>query len=68
MVVAVPRLIAHLAEEDALPLGPEVWAGTSLTLPPGLWRSVLTGDERSGALPVGELFGDLTVAVLRKVQ
>ena len=57
MVVVVPRLLIGLGGH---------WAGTSLELPRGRWRNVLTGDEVDGGAPI-ELDGLLEkfpVAVL----
>jgi (1->4)-alpha-D-glucan 1-alpha-D-glucosylmutase len=53
--VLVPRLVAGLAGD---------WAGTVAHLPPGTWRSVLTGEEFSGTVPVAGLLASFPVCVL----
>ena len=40
------------------------WADTVAHLPPGDWRSVLTGEPASGAVPVADLLARFPVAVL----
>jgi (1->4)-alpha-D-glucan 1-alpha-D-glucosylmutase len=68
LLVVVPRLIAAFTEPNSLPLGPKVWGDTSLPLPPGRWRNVLTDAEIETSdrpHPVGELFSALPIAVLR---
>jgi (1->4)-alpha-D-glucan 1-alpha-D-glucosylmutase len=67
LVVAVPRLVARMADE-ALPLGRAFWRDTSLPMPTGRWRDVVTGVEieaAGGGHPVRELFAALPIAVLR---
>ena len=66
MTVA-PRLTGGLADES-VPLG-EVWGDTTLPLPPGRWREILSGDEieaGDSGISVRELFARLPVAVLRR--
>ncbi|MHB8688489.1 MAG: malto-oligosyltrehalose synthase [Candidatus Dormibacteraceae bacterium] len=57
LVVVVPRLLVGLGGD---------WAGTSLELPPGRWRDVLTGDEHDGgaAIQLDKLLETFAVAVL----
>ncbi|WP_269856497.1 malto-oligosyltrehalose synthase [Streptomyces sp. RPT161] len=43
------------------------WRGTRLRLPPGRWRSPLTGQEVEGEADLARLLGDLPVALLRLV-
>jgi (1->4)-alpha-D-glucan 1-alpha-D-glucosylmutase len=55
LAVIVPRLVAGLDD----------WAGTTVTLPPGAWTSVLTGEAVSGGTAsVAELLRRFPVAVL----
>lgn len=63
LAVAVARLVAAEAGD-----GRARWAGTALPVPAGLWREVLAGKsfDSDGALPIGELFAKLPVAVLRR--
>ncbi|MGO9081965.1 MAG: malto-oligosyltrehalose synthase [Streptosporangiaceae bacterium] len=71
LAVVVPRLVAQLAGD---------WAGTTVTLPPGSWASVLTGDTAvgdtadgdaagavSGEVSMARLVARFPVAVLGKV-
>ena len=57
MVVVVPRLLIGLGGD---------WAGTSLELPRGRWRNILTGDELNGgaAIELARLLEKFPVAVL----
>jgi (1->4)-alpha-D-glucan 1-alpha-D-glucosylmutase len=59
LVVIVPRLHVGLAGD---------WTGTALTLPPGRWRNVLTGEEQDGLAPIelGTLLRAFPVAVLAR--
>jgi (1->4)-alpha-D-glucan 1-alpha-D-glucosylmutase len=55
--VVVPRLVLGLAARR--------WRDTTLDLPAGEWRDVLTGDEISGGLvPLAELLDGFSVALL----
>ena len=56
VLVAVSRWTVRLAETG--------WGDTALTLPDGEWTDRLTGRHHSGRLAVGDLFGDLPVALL----
>jgi len=57
LLVVVPRLVAGLGGD---------WADTTVELPAGSWRSLLTGEELKGgrAIPVAELMRHFPVAVL----
>jgi (1->4)-alpha-D-glucan 1-alpha-D-glucosylmutase len=59
LVVIVPRLLIGLAGD---------WAGTTLELPRGRWKNVLTGDEHDGGAPIelGPLLQAFPVAVLTR--
>ena len=58
LLVLVPRLVIGLAGD---------WADTTVDLPPGRWRSLLTDAEHGGGTtPVGGLVQDFPVAVLRQ--
>jgi (1->4)-alpha-D-glucan 1-alpha-D-glucosylmutase len=57
LAVLVPRLVVGLAGD---------WADTTAHLPPGSWRSVLTGEPASGAVPVADLLAGFPVAVLAR--
>jgi (1->4)-alpha-D-glucan 1-alpha-D-glucosylmutase len=60
VLVAVSRWTVRLADDG--------WGDTALTLPDGRWADVLSGAERSGAVPAGDLFADLPVALLVRVD
>jgi (1->4)-alpha-D-glucan 1-alpha-D-glucosylmutase len=70
VIIVVPRLPLGVAGAGRMPVGPELWPGTSVVTPersPRHLVDVLTGrhpSHRRGALPVGELFSTLPVAVL----
>jgi (1->4)-alpha-D-glucan 1-alpha-D-glucosylmutase len=68
--VAVPRLVATLAGESALPPAADAWGDTQIRLPEGTWRDLFTGAELTGPADAGagELFAGFPVAVLRKVS
>jgi len=57
LAVLVPRLVVGLAGD---------WAGTTVQLPPGSWRSVLTGEPASGTVPAADLLAGFPVAVLAR--
>jgi (1->4)-alpha-D-glucan 1-alpha-D-glucosylmutase len=61
LVVAVPRLVHRLYRDGAAD-----WGATSLALPAGSWRDVLTGGRLDGGVevPVSRLLADFPVAVL----
>jgi (1->4)-alpha-D-glucan 1-alpha-D-glucosylmutase len=61
LVIAVPRLVHRLYRDGAAD-----WGATSLALPAGSWRDVLTGGVLDGGtgVPVSQLLADLPVAVL----
>jgi (1->4)-alpha-D-glucan 1-alpha-D-glucosylmutase len=63
----VPRLVAALTPDETLPLG-TAWGDSSVAVPPGRWRNVLTGDaleiDRDGAA-AADLFSVLPFCVLR---
>ena len=66
-VVIVSRLLGEVMGADELP-SPRIWGKTSLRLPEGQWRNVITGEEfraEDSEFPIGELFATLPVAVLR---
>ena len=58
VVTVVPRLVLGLAGE---------WQGTSVELPAGRWRNVLSDEEHEGAVAVGELLAPFPVALLEHV-
>ena len=60
VLVAVSRWTVRLAERG--------WGDTTLTLPDGTWRDVLTGTSFSGRLPAGELFDEFPVALLARAD
>jgi (1->4)-alpha-D-glucan 1-alpha-D-glucosylmutase len=56
LVVVVRRLLVSLEGE---------WRGTTVSVPPGTWRDVLTGDSQPGGeRPVADLLARFPVAVL----
>jgi (1->4)-alpha-D-glucan 1-alpha-D-glucosylmutase len=70
IVVAVPRLPLTLAGAGRLPVGSDLWGGTSLVLPeacPGDVVDVITGRQCSSCrrrLGLDQLFADIPVSVL----
>jgi (1->4)-alpha-D-glucan 1-alpha-D-glucosylmutase len=71
LVVAVPRLLGGAVENEAMPVGPEFWGDTTLPLPAGKWRDVVTGaTAQTGSSPhrVAELFSTLPILVLRTMR
>ncbi|RWA17496.1 maltooligosyl trehalose synthase [Mycolicibacterium elephantis DSM 44368] len=60
VLTAVTRHTVRLSETG--------WADTSLTLPPGMWTDRLTGGRHAGTVLVAELFADLPVALLERVD
>jgi (1->4)-alpha-D-glucan 1-alpha-D-glucosylmutase len=56
VLVAVSRWTVRLTDNG--------WGDTTLTIPDGTWTDVLTGAGYRGAVPAGQLFGDLPVALL----
>lgn len=68
LLVAVPRLVSGLTRDERVPLGADAWGDTSLPLPAGVWRNIITGEARKvGENPtaLAELFSDLPFSVLR---
>jgi (1->4)-alpha-D-glucan 1-alpha-D-glucosylmutase len=66
LAVIVPRLIGTLAQA-ATSVAP-VFAQTSLPLPNGQWRDIISGDHREvhhGGVSVADLFSKLPLSVLR---
>ncbi|OPE55392.1 malto-oligosyltrehalose synthase, partial [Mycolicibacterium diernhoferi] len=60
VLVAVSRWTVKLAETG--------WGDTILTLPEGMWIDRLTGRTHAGAPAATELFADLPVALLERVD
>jgi (1->4)-alpha-D-glucan 1-alpha-D-glucosylmutase len=70
------RFFVALGGADRLPVGPEIWAGSSIALdpalPPGDWRDVLTGrtvqasDGDPRTLRLEDVFADLPLALLER--
>jgi (1->4)-alpha-D-glucan 1-alpha-D-glucosylmutase len=70
LTVVVPRLWAGLTDGGSLSLDAAVWRNTTLPLPEGRWRNVITGDEiETGRSPTGlsDLMGTIPFAVLKRV-
>ncbi|MBJ7904218.1 malto-oligosyltrehalose synthase [Streptomyces sp. DSM 110735] len=62
VITVVTRLSLRLAESGG-------WRQTTLSLPPGRWRDVLTPDrEFKGCVPVADLLGPLPVALLERAE
>lgn len=59
-VAVVTRLPVRLARR------PGRWADTSLTLPEGAWRDLLTGEPHSGTVPVARLLDQYPVSLLER--
>ena len=72
IIIVVPRLPLGVAGAGRMPVGPDLWPGTSVVTParsPRHLVDVVTGrhpSHRRGALPVGDLFSTLPVAVLSR--
>lgn len=60
VLTAVTRHTVRLSETG--------WAETSLTLPPGMWTDRLTGGRHAGTVLAAELFADLPVALMERVD
>lgn len=68
-LIAVPRLLTGLVEEDRAPLGKSVWGDTRLAIPHAdriCWKNVVSGQilESAGFLAVADLFEHFPVAFL----
>lgn len=73
-VVAAPRLVTQLADQDQWPLGTKVWGTAAVLLPRGAppnWRNALTGEavktsvrNRMPALRLSSLFASFPVALI----
>jgi (1->4)-alpha-D-glucan 1-alpha-D-glucosylmutase len=61
VVVVVPRLVRTLADDGG-------WRDTSLSLPEGSWRDVLTGSSWSGEAALADLLDPVPVAVLERAS
>ncbi|MEV5497720.1 malto-oligosyltrehalose synthase [Nonomuraea fuscirosea] len=57
-VVVATRLPVRLAATG--------WGATTLTLPPGTWRDLLTGGLYTGRIPLGHLLGQYPVSLLER--
>ncbi|HEX4813188.1 MAG TPA: malto-oligosyltrehalose synthase [Nonomuraea sp.] len=57
-VAVATRLPARLARTG--------WGGTTLTLPPGAWRDLLTHSLHTGRIPLAHLLGQYPVALLER--
>lgn len=79
IVAVVPRLVVGLVPNaKSLPIGPEVWGDTWVTVPSwkrqSEYRNLLTGEthlstavEESQALNLAQVFGELPVALLERI-
>jgi (1->4)-alpha-D-glucan 1-alpha-D-glucosylmutase len=73
---AAAHLVAFRRGDDVLvavtrwtvQLEPSGWGDTAVTLPDGSWTDTLTGAVVSGTVPVAELFAELPVALLERVD
>jgi (1->4)-alpha-D-glucan 1-alpha-D-glucosylmutase len=66
--VIVPRLWSDLVARDRLHFEPTAWQGTSVALPEGRWRNVITGSAveiRPEGQALGEILSPFPFAVLR---
>ena len=69
LAVVVPRLWSRLAEKHRLPLDRVAWGDTTVGLPAGRWRNVLTGADvtiQGGEGRAEALLTPLPFAVLRR--
>ena len=60
VVVAVPRWTLRLADSG--------WGDTELTVPEGKWHDVLTGQHVSGSVRAADLFANMPVALLERLD
>jgi (1->4)-alpha-D-glucan 1-alpha-D-glucosylmutase len=70
LVVAVPRLWAGLTDGENLFVDATEWGDTTLALPEGRWRNVITGHEieaTGNRLTIGDLIGTIPFAVLKRL-
>jgi (1->4)-alpha-D-glucan 1-alpha-D-glucosylmutase len=70
LVVAVPRLWAGLTDGENLFVDATKWGNTTLALPEGRWRNVITGREieaTGNRLTIGDLIGTIPFAVLKRL-
>ena len=58
-LTVVPRLVSRLAGD---------WRDTTLTLPAGQWRNVLSNDDVTGRVTANDLFTRFPVALLERVD
>ncbi len=68
-LTVVPRFLASLVKEGALPLGEETWSNTQLAIPaeaPRMWRNAITKQRVTGEgeLNIGKVFEHFPVALL----
>ena len=59
--------VVTVAPTRALTLERTGWGDDVVGLPDGVWRDVVTGVERSGTVPLGELLDGFPVAVLARL-
>ncbi|TMR24089.1 malto-oligosyltrehalose synthase, partial [Nonomuraea turkmeniaca] len=60
-----PRAVA-VATRLPVRLARTGWGGTTLTLPAGTWRDLLTGGLHSGRIPLAHLLGQYPVSLLER--
>jgi len=58
--------VVTVAPTRALTVERTGWGDDAVALPDGVWHDVLTGAQRSGTVPLGELLADFPVAVLAR--
>ncbi|MER6575346.1 malto-oligosyltrehalose synthase [Nonomuraea sp. NPDC001023] len=64
-VAVATRLPVRLARRAAV-TGHSVWGDTTLTLPGGSWRDLLTGEPHSGTVPLARLLDQYPVSLLER--
>jgi (1->4)-alpha-D-glucan 1-alpha-D-glucosylmutase len=70
LAVVVPRLWAGLTDGENLFVDAAQWGDTSIGLPEGRWRNVITGDEIEtgrNRIGIGDLIGTMPFAVLKQL-
>ncbi|TDC99912.1 malto-oligosyltrehalose synthase, partial [Nonomuraea deserti] len=60
-----PRAVA-VATRLPVRLAATGWGATTLTLPTGTWRDLLTGVRHTGRIPLAHLLGQYPVALLER--
>ncbi|UVF21082.1 malto-oligosyltrehalose synthase [Microvirga terrae] len=69
LAAVVPRLWGRLMPRDSQVVDPSAWGGTTVTLPHGRWRNILTGDDiviDGDRQQIASLMSPLPLVVLKR--